>query len=423
MNEKIIDIGYKDIFAQKEYMKSILAGIINRFGDAIDSIAFVWLIYQVTQSAAWSAIIFGTNRIPTIFLQPFAGAIVEGKNKKYILVVMDLIRGVCVGFIATALIMGFLNQWILLIMTLIISSAEAFRKPASNALIPRLLDKKYYEFGLSLNTSACSAVELIGLGAAGFIIAATSISVAIYIDMATFFISAVLVLTINIEEEDSRKEKSPIKNGESDFKGGLIYIKSEPLLRYYAFFGVFLNGILVPFNSLQAPIISQVLNANEVMLSVLGMSLTIGMIIGASIYPHISKKLNDQDIIGIGGYSIGVFYFSFILVGKYIHSKIAPYVIIAIVSFVVGITISLANSACNIKVLKSVEEKYLARVSALMGAVCMAAIPIVSLIISAFVKILSTSVIIILSGVLSIIISFSLCNKKGFSNFIEDKEE
>lgn len=43
-NEKI---GYKDIFKQKEYMKMMVAALINRFGDSIDAIASTWIVYEL----------------------------------------------------------------------------------------------------------------------------------------------------------------------------------------------------------------------------------------------------------------------------------------------------------------------------------------------------------------------------------------
>ena len=51
-NEKI---GYKDIFKQKEYMKMMVAALINRFGDSIDAITSTWIVYELTGSAVWSA--------------------------------------------------------------------------------------------------------------------------------------------------------------------------------------------------------------------------------------------------------------------------------------------------------------------------------------------------------------------------------
>lgn len=66
-------IGYRDILGQKEYMKIIVANLINRFGDSIDAIAFTWLVYAVTGSASWTAVIFGLNQIPSVVLQPLQG--------------------------------------------------------------------------------------------------------------------------------------------------------------------------------------------------------------------------------------------------------------------------------------------------------------------------------------------------------------
>ena len=89
-NEKI---GYKDIFKQKEYMKMMVAALINRFGDSIDAIASTWIVYELTGSAVWSAVIFGVNKVPSVFVTPLAGAWVEGRNKKAIMIITDLIRG------------------------------------------------------------------------------------------------------------------------------------------------------------------------------------------------------------------------------------------------------------------------------------------------------------------------------------------
>lgn len=421
MDEK--KIGYRDIFRQKEYMKTVIADIINRFGDSVDSIAFIWLVYQVTQSAAWSALIFGINRLPTIFLQPFAGAAIEGKNKKRIMVLTDVIRGICVGFVATALVLGFVNQWLLLAATLIISSAEAFRSPASTALLPKILEKKYYEFGLSLSRSTSSITELIGLGLAGAIIAVFSVSTAIYIDMATFFISALILFTLRVKEDALTKAKINAKEYIETLKDGFTYLKKNALLRYFVVLAVFLNAVLVPYNSLQAPLISEVLHTNEVMLSVLGGSITIGMIIGATAYPYISRKLSSRLIASFGGYSIAVFYFSFLITGKFITSEILLYVTIALVSLVFGIAVSLFSSFCNVEFMKSIKPEYMARTSAIFGAGCVAAMPVVSFIVSAVAGFASTAVLFLAAGILDVIICIYLCGKKRFQLMKPEEEE
>ena len=87
-NEEV-KVGYKDVLKQKEYVKLIIANLISRFGDSIDAIAFTWLVYAITGSAAWSAIIFAVNQLPSVLVQPFAGALVENMDKKKIILTIN----------------------------------------------------------------------------------------------------------------------------------------------------------------------------------------------------------------------------------------------------------------------------------------------------------------------------------------------
>lgn len=415
MNMEQHKVGYKDIFQNKQYIKTIIASIINRLGDSIDSIAFTWLVYQVTQSAAWSAIIFGVNRVPTIILQPLAGAAIEKKNKRFIMIITDLIRGVCVGFVATAYLLGFLNQWILLVCTILISCAEAFNRPAATSLVPKLLEKEHYNFGLSLNSSASSVAELVGYGVAGIIIATSSISTAIYIDMATFFLSALIIFTVKLKEEKFMQATINIKDYIHNLIDGFLYLKRNALLRYFMLFAVFINGVLVPLNSLQAPLISEVLKTNEIMLSVLSFAISSGIVIGATVFPYIANRLKSRMIASLGGYSIGVHYFTFVLVGNYIEATNIKYIIISIVSFVVGFFISLVSSYVQVEFIKHTKEEYIARGASILGAVSVAAIPLFSFIVSALARWLPTMVIFLITGLLDVLICIVLCGKKKFA--------
>ena len=67
-------VGYRDIFHQVEYMKMMIAALINRFGDSIDAIASAWIVYEITGNAAWSAIMYGVNKVPSIVVTPLADA-------------------------------------------------------------------------------------------------------------------------------------------------------------------------------------------------------------------------------------------------------------------------------------------------------------------------------------------------------------
>ena len=101
--------GYKNILKNFQYMKLMMASLINRFGDSVDAIASAWIIYEITSNAMWSAVLYGVNKLPSVLIMPLAGAWVEGKRKKTVMVVTDIIRAICVAFIATGYLLNFLE--------------------------------------------------------------------------------------------------------------------------------------------------------------------------------------------------------------------------------------------------------------------------------------------------------------------------
>lgn len=397
-------IGYRDVFTQKEYIKNMSANLISRFGDSVDSIAYTWLVYQITGSAAWSAIIFAMNRIPSVVVQPFAGALVEGMNKKKLMALTDAIRAIIVAVLAVLYIFGLVSPWIMLLFTLIISTVEAFCLPASTAILPRLLKEEYYEFGTALSSSLSTVVELIGLGMAGVIIGLFGIETAIFIDAATFLCSCLIRLTLKIKEENLHKGKFAAKEYLTTLKEGLVYMKGKPVIWNYCILAVFANAILVPFNALQSPLVSEVMGQGETLLSVMGIAVVAGMGIGSFLYPYISRKTSTRGLIVAGGVFLGIAVGMFSL-GTFVNTRIvAAYGLTVICSLLMGLSASIVNAHLSVHFIKAVAQDYLARTVAILGAAASAATPVTSLLISALVEKLSTAQIMLWSGGLCVIL-------------------
>ena len=313
MSASVDKKSFKGVFCQKEYLKMIIAALINRFGDSLDAIASTWIVYEITGSATWSAIIFGINKIPSVLVTPFAGAWVEGRNKKNIMIITDIIRAVCVSIVATGYLMGFLNAWILVLTTVTISTVEAFRGPANTALTPQILEKEYYEYGISLMSTICSAVELIGMAIAAGIIALIGSAGAIYIDMLTFLLSAVIIMTVRVREKNVKKQKFNVKEYMNTFVGGLKYVKKDTVVMFFCGIAVFLNAVLVPIDSLQAPLISDILCGGAEVLSILGIALTFGMMLGTALYPTIGKIVKSKGLLVLCCLGIGLYYIGYVV--------------------------------------------------------------------------------------------------------------
>lgn len=405
-------IGYKEIFAQKEYMKSVIASVINRFGDSVDAIASTWIVYELTSNAMWSALIYGMNTLPTVLVTPFAGAFVEKRNKKTLMVITDLIRALCVAYIATSYLFGFLQAWHLILTTLIISTVEAFRTPANTAITPMILEEKYYDYGMSLSSSLGTVISLIGTGIAAGIIAFIGTSGAIYLDMITFILSALIISTIHAHESKHQTEKFDLKQYSLTLKEGMKYAFSQKTILLFCLIALFLNGIIVPLNSLQAPLISEVLGGGATSLSVMGISISLSMLTGSVLYPMIHKRVTGKQLCIFSSIGLACFYLGIVACRPFYTSELISDIILAVLIFILGFAVALINSFASVELIKRVEQDYLARVVALFTALTVAVNPVISFLLTGLTRILSTVSIFLIAGILAVIMTFFMISNK-----------
>lgn len=130
---------YRVLLSQRQFLKMMLANLVSRFGDSLDVIAYSWIMYEVTGSESLMAVIVGLNYVPTVLLQPFAGALVDRMKKKWLMVLTDAVRFLIVAIFAILYACGTLTPLLIAILTLCTSTVEALRIPAGGAFMLHLL--------------------------------------------------------------------------------------------------------------------------------------------------------------------------------------------------------------------------------------------------------------------------------------------
>lgn len=411
---------YGEIIKEHEYRKLIFATVINRFGDSVDAIAFTWLVYQITHSAAWSAIVFALNTLPNVVVQPFAGAIVEKMNKKYVIVATHLLRAVIITLFALLYRAGLVNALVMAIFTLVITTVESFNLPATSAFTMQVVKKEHMTCGMSLNSMLSSAASLAGTGAAGIIIATAGVSTAMMIDVVTFAVAAALIGAMKAgrvaitEAAQNEASKTTSATGETEnkieqskiefFLDGFRYVASSRVICNYGLLAVALNFMLIPINALQAPIASEIFKMGGEILSIAGAFAAIGGIAGSAFVPVLSQKLSPLKMIMFGTSLLAAGMLGMACGGVLAGNNIACYVDVAASFFIMMVAASIIGGTINIQFMKNADPKYIARAAAVMGACGTACMPVGSLLLSAVVTKVSTEVILVFCVIFTIAI-------------------
>lgn len=411
---------YGEIIKEHEYRKLIFSTVINRFGDSVDAIAFTWLVYQITHSAAWSAIVFALNTLPNVVVQPFAGAIVEKMNKKHVIVATHLLRAVIITLFALLYRAGLMNALVMAIFTLVITTVESFNLPATSAFTMQVVKKEHMTCGMSLNSMLSSAASLAGTGAAGVIIATAGVSAAMMIDVVTFGVAAVLISAMKAgrakvtEAAKNEASKTTSEAGETEnkkeqnkiefFLDGFRYVASSRVICNYGLLAVALNFMLIPINALQAPIASEIFKMGGEILSIAGAFAAIGGIAGSAFVPVLSQKLSPLKMIMFGTSLLGAGMLGMACGGVFVGNNIACYVDVAASFFIMMVAASIIGGTINIQFMKNADPEYIARAAAVMGACGAACMPVGSLLLSAVVTKVSTGAILVFCVIFAIAI-------------------
>ena len=281
---------YSALRGEREYFKLLAANAVNRFGDSVDSIALSLLMYEVTGSASMMALLLTVNYLPTIILQPIAGAVVDRMDKKAVMVWMDFARGAVVALIALLLYLDALSTAALFVCVALISTLETLRIPAGACAMPALLEKEKYTVGVALNGGLGQVCTVIGLALAGPIVEGLGMEWAIMIDMATFFFSGAAIAALKMKlppREDA--EKVSVRAVGRDMLEGLRYLKGSRLLWAITMLGMALNFIASPVNAFYTPFVTDDLGGGATLLSVTQLVQVGGVAVGALMVPRLEK--------------------------------------------------------------------------------------------------------------------------------------
>lgn len=372
-----MEVRYQTVLKNRNYSCLLAANLVNRFGDSIDTIAFSWLVYSFTGEGMWAAIAFAINKIPSVVMLPLLGAYVEKHKKKQIMIICDLVRSVLVAILIICLCTNTITLALLLSLSFGISVAEAFRIPAGVSFITLLLGKEELSYGVSLNILVSMLAEMIGTGAGGVIVGYMGVKSAFVIDIVTFLISIGMICGIQIDEYIDKKMEQ--KSSFVIFKEGLQYVNSRKKLIHIIFFAMFVNAAMAPLDSLQTPIVVEVLRQNATYLSIVNICVTAGMVLGGIVYPVLQKKIRNGILLEMGQIWIVLMYLMVVVLHKENISATGTwYYIVAFFYFLYGLSAGIMTAALGVLLMKYTEQNYMARVNTIYTALGEAIVPVVS---------------------------------------------
>lgn len=240
---------YKPLLKNRSLMTIIIAGVISSFGSKISYFALLRKVYDLSGGRVTDlGFLTMSEMIPAVVLGTFAGYMIDRVSRKWTMIISDMLSGI---IILTVIFADSIN--LIYATAFAAASVYVFREPAQRALEPNLVSKEDLPLLNSFMSASNSLVQIVGSATGAAIVGFVGISNAFVIDSATFFISALIILTVSIKENHMRKpveeelKKSPFR----EFISGVSImwtdkpIKLMVMIEVYLTFAMAMQGILI----------------------------------------------------------------------------------------------------------------------------------------------------------------------------------
>lgn len=185
-----------DLFRNRNFRMLWASQAVSQIGDGLTKVALLWFVYQLTGSVLKMTIIGLLQTIPPLVLSPVVGVYLDRLPKKPVMVILDVIRAFLIALIPILYVFDALTLEVLFILVFFTAIFSTAFGPALAASLPLIVKPSELMSANSLLQSTTNLGILIGPAICGVLIAWLGTQNVLYIDAATFLLSALCLLPI-----------------------------------------------------------------------------------------------------------------------------------------------------------------------------------------------------------------------------------
>jgi len=309
--------------------------LISQIGDNFLIVTILVMISALTGSSLAIGTMALIITLPQLFLGLIGGVFVDRLDRKLVMIVSDIVRGLVV--LALLFVQKTDQLYILYIVSFVMVTVGLFFNPARNAVIPNVVGGEILLTANALMQASQIIAVILGASIAGLIVGWLGPAFAIVFDSFSFGVSAVAITTMNIPPLNPKPTKTRSQIVWNQLVEGLLFIRhSTPLLHIMittavatlGFGAIMVLGIIY---------LGQVLGIGAEGFGFLYAFQGLGVVIGGTIIGRFASNAYINRVVGSCMAILGLAIIAFAVVPNY------PLVLVAVT--IIGLSIVVARAA------------------------------------------------------------------------------
>jgi len=353
-----------------------IANVISMIGSGMNSAGVTWYLLQVTHSEMALGTLVMLQTIPALFMLPFTGVIIDRRDRRHLVMMLDAARGLVVLAVAILAWRGMAQLWQVYLMAVLVAAGFWMFWPTITALIQEMTPESRFTQSNSFLLAGFQGGWLIAGAVVGFMYNHIGLTGVLFIDFFSYALSFSLYLFVRrgrhtVAVPSDIKHESEVARFLHELREGIAYIKLRPaLLLVGTCWSLFLGGMLSQ-GIITAPLSDRILNAGAVGYGWLNGGWGTGAFFGAFATPALIHGHGHRRAIAVAMALMGISLIALPFLGTHLHGTLyfnagfaagtAMLVCVAVYG-VMGLCRALGGVAVNSSMMEQVPKHFMGRV-------------------------------------------------------------
>ncbi|MBP2017862.1 MFS family permease [Symbiobacterium terraclitae] len=221
------DHGVLALMRHRNYMLYWFGFLISNAGAWIQSVAQGWLVYEISDSAAWLGTVGFVRAFPLILLSLIGGTVADRFPKRRILYITQSVQLLSAFILGTLTLLGHIQVWHVVLLSAVSAAAQAFDQPTRHALVPQLVPRSILHSAISFNSIAFNGAALFGPSLTGVLVPLIGFAGCFYVNAASFVAVFIALALMDFPPHRPGERKQSMLQ---DLREGLAFIRHSPII-------------------------------------------------------------------------------------------------------------------------------------------------------------------------------------------------
>src|SRR5580704_8803544 len=209
------------------YRRYVAGQSVSLIGTWMQMAAQSWLVLTLTGSATTLGVIIALQTLPVLLLGPYGGVIADRIDKRRLMVILQVAKGVQALILGVLTVTGAVRLWEIGVLAALLGLNNAFESPARQAFMLEMVGGESLRNAVSLNSVLVNVARVIGPAVAGVLIATVGEGPCFLVNAASFVAVVVSLATMN---HAALERITPMPRARGQLREGLRYVRSTPEL-------------------------------------------------------------------------------------------------------------------------------------------------------------------------------------------------